>query len=377
VKIFPLFFKQAGLMIIAEKMKQDWNQRARHHARFWIATEDYQTEEKFAQSGKDTAQALLATLSGLHQASWKVLDLGCGIGRVLKALAPHFHQLFGVDVSNVMIAQSKIWLADYPHIQTRETSGVDLREFPDSYFDLVYSYVTFQHVPRPVFERYLGEIHRVLTPSGYLAFQLPIGPFRDAPFEDTIGIRSYPIQEIEESLRRNGLGVLNHTPSDHKITNLSDPLSHRFRLAQKIGSRGPVASVDLGELERPHFVSELDTHLYAVYADDCVRAGNHHEGFRTLQTLVNKNPDDVAGWLRLATLLIETGQFQKALYTLKDLTTLHPWYQEGQITFQNMLKKCAAQRTGNFTSLPTDDQNTETQQSPNTPDHSNNEFFVR
>jgi SAM-dependent methyltransferase len=91
-------------MIIAEKIKQDWNQRAQHHARFWIATEDYQTEEKFAQSGKDTARALLATLSGLHHASWKVLDIECGIGRVLKALAPHFHQLFGVDVSSAMIA---------------------------------------------------------------------------------------------------------------------------------------------------------------------------------------------------------------------------------------------------------------------------------
>lgn len=71
-------------MIIAEKMKQEWNQRARHYARFWIATKDSQTEEKFAQSGKDTAQVLLAILSSLHQTSWKVLDIGCGIGKVLK-----------------------------------------------------------------------------------------------------------------------------------------------------------------------------------------------------------------------------------------------------------------------------------------------------
>ena len=39
--------------------------------------------------------------------------------------------------------------------------GVNLQEYPNSYFDLVYSYITFQHLPRPVFERYLGEIHRV------------------------------------------------------------------------------------------------------------------------------------------------------------------------------------------------------------------------
>ncbi len=45
-------------MNISEKMKQDWDQRARHHARFWIDTQNYHTEEVFAQSGHKTAQAL-------------------------------------------------------------------------------------------------------------------------------------------------------------------------------------------------------------------------------------------------------------------------------------------------------------------------------
>ncbi|HNP97298.1 MAG TPA: hypothetical protein PKJ63_16770, partial [Cyclobacteriaceae bacterium] len=80
-------------MNIVEKMKHDWNERAQHHARFWIATEDYRTEEKFAQSGKDTAQALLATLPVPPLSSWKILDIGCGIGRVLKALASYFDYL--------------------------------------------------------------------------------------------------------------------------------------------------------------------------------------------------------------------------------------------------------------------------------------------
>jgi len=39
-------------MNIAEKMKRDWDQRAEHHARFWIATENYQTEEVFANLGR-------------------------------------------------------------------------------------------------------------------------------------------------------------------------------------------------------------------------------------------------------------------------------------------------------------------------------------
>jgi cytochrome c-type biogenesis protein CcmH/NrfG len=84
----------------------------------------------------------------------------------------------------------------------------------------------------------------------------------------------------------------------------------------------------------------LDTHLYAIYADDCARAGNHQEEIHTLQTLANKNPDYVAGWLRLATLLIETEQLQQALVAMKEFTTLHPQYQVGHRVFKQLLKKC-------------------------------------
>ena len=55
-------------MNISQKMKRDWNQRALHHAQFWIATEKYQTEEVFAQSGQDTAQALLEAAKGFISA---------------------------------------------------------------------------------------------------------------------------------------------------------------------------------------------------------------------------------------------------------------------------------------------------------------------
>ncbi len=91
-------------MNISEKMKRDWDERAQHHARFWIATENYQTEEVFEQSGRDTAHALIESLTDLHRPSWKVLDIGCGIGRVLKPLATYFHDLVGIDVSSTMIA---------------------------------------------------------------------------------------------------------------------------------------------------------------------------------------------------------------------------------------------------------------------------------
>ncbi len=327
-------------MNISEKMKQDWDNRAQHHARYWIATENYQTEEVFAQSGRDTANSLLESLMNLYRPSWKVLDIGCGIGRVLKPLTKHFHNLVGIDVSSTMIAKSKTWLAKHPHVTTFENSGVDLREFDDESFNLVYSYVAFQHMPRPVFEQYLREVNRVLTAEGYFALQIPIGPYCDVPIEDTIGIRSYTLQEIEQKLRDNGLAFLDDSEIHHDNSiNMNQPFDHRFHIIKKIKPVKPTMKVQWVQLEHPQHTSALDMHLYETYADNCAKMGNPHEGIQTLQDLVQRNPKHLSGWLRLAALLLEDGQVQQAVTTLQELNTLHPSYQEGKVTLQQLLAK--------------------------------------
>ena len=333
-------------MNIAEKMKRDWDQRAHHHARYWIATENYQTEEIFARSGQETAQALLKALTGLHRASWNVLDIGCGIGRVLRPLAQHFHALVGIDVSSTMITQSKAWLAGYTNITTFENSGVDLCEFHDQSFNLVYSYVAFQHMPRPVFEQYLSEINRVLSPEGYLALQLPIGQYCDAVLEDTIGIRSYSIQEIGRKLLNHGL-VFCNSDIHHTAPIINQPIDHRFHLIKKIKTIKPVINMKWVQLEQPEYTSPLDMHLYETYADNCVKMGNRQEGIQTLESLVHHNPTHLSGWLRLAALLLENGQIQQAVTTIQKLTTLHPRYQEGHTILERLQNKY-----GNFQDQP-------------------------
>ena len=89
------------------------------------------------------------------------------------------------------------------------------------------------------------------------------------------------------------------------------------------------------------------------FADDCTQAGNYEEGIRTLQNLVKKNPDFIAGWLQLATLLIETGQLKQALGTMKEFTTLHPRYQDWPPSVYTTTQKCPNPRLLSPTSLST------------------------
>jgi ubiquinone/menaquinone biosynthesis C-methylase UbiE len=55
--------------------------------------------------------------------------------------------------------------------------GTDLKQFENDTFDLVYSYIVFQHIPEEaVIESYLREISRVLKPGGRAALQFDTRP---------------------------------------------------------------------------------------------------------------------------------------------------------------------------------------------------------
>ena len=328
-------------MNIVMKMKQDWDRRAKHHARFWIATEDYQNETVFAESGAVTAKAILSTLGLHHRNTWTALDIGCGIGRVLKPLAPHFYKLIGVDVSAEMISKSKSWLRDVPNVTTVESSGVDLSLFPPRYFNVVYSYVAFQHMPRPVFDLYLEEINRVLKPQGFLVFQIPIGRHLDAPLEDTIAIRFYEYRDLVEKLSRTGfrLGSPQHQPSISLHTTKQHVAQHEFLLAQKVNTIRPDINVGWVQAECHDQTSWIDTQMYLSFAEDCLLRGNQEEAMRTYESLLEHNPSSLEAWLQLATVLIDSGKIDQAISKLTDLTQAYPNYPEGHRTLQNLIRQ--------------------------------------
>lgn len=156
-------------------MKADWDGRARENAKWYINTAKHeQTEEEFDASGRREMEILvlpeLALLAGGRDPrGLRLLEIGCGIGRMTKHLAAIFGEVHSTDVSGEMVAKARGRLQAFPNVRFHETSGVDFAGLPDDYFDAVFSAYVFQHVPdKEVIVSNIRDAFRVTRPGGIL-----------------------------------------------------------------------------------------------------------------------------------------------------------------------------------------------------------------
>ena len=97
------------------------------------------------------------------------LDLGCGIGRFLCALAPRLRSIVGLDLSAGMVAEALARCAGLETVRVLQTSGRDLREIADHSMDLVLASDVFPYLVEAgsgLARTHVVEIARVLRPGG-------------------------------------------------------------------------------------------------------------------------------------------------------------------------------------------------------------------
>jgi SAM-dependent methyltransferase len=162
------------------KMRADWDARARENARYYVQTaKDNWTDEEFFASGRSTvAEQILNDMINICQGDdpkqMRVLEIGCGAGRVTRSLAETFGEVHGVDVSGEMVTQARAALAHHPNAHIWQTNGMDLSVLPAGLdFDFAFSSIVFQHIPSyEVIESYVREVARVLKPGRLFKFQV-------------------------------------------------------------------------------------------------------------------------------------------------------------------------------------------------------------
>jgi cyclopropane fatty-acyl-phospholipid synthase-like methyltransferase len=161
------------------RMRADWDARAKENARFYVATgqSDWSDEEFFRSGEQTVAEEILTDMTNICQgrapADMRVLEIGCGAGRVTRALAKTFGEVHAVDVSGEMIAQAQRALASCPNAHVYQNNGKDLSVIPVTGFDFAFSSIVFQHIPsREVIYSYVREVHRLLRPGALFKFQV-------------------------------------------------------------------------------------------------------------------------------------------------------------------------------------------------------------
>lgn len=175
-----------------DKMRRDWDERARENARFYVNTErtDW-TDEDFFESGRRTVREEILTdminiCQGKDPKQMKVIEIGCGAGRVTRALAELFGEVHAVDVSGEMVALAREALRDLPNAHVYQNNGTDLSVLPPGPYDFAFSSIVFQHIPsREIIENYVRDVHRLLRPGALFKFQVQGDPSVETDPDDT------------------------------------------------------------------------------------------------------------------------------------------------------------------------------------------------
>ena len=154
-----------------ESMRADWDRRAKENAPFYVCTTGAGSAAAFEASGlRDLNEHVVDGLD--VRPEWSVLEIGCGVGRLLRPLAARVARVVGMDLSEEMLRRARYYCAGLPNVELHVTDG-RLDFLADGEFDFVFSHIVFQHLPRKTYvERYFREAYRVLAPGGMFRVQV-------------------------------------------------------------------------------------------------------------------------------------------------------------------------------------------------------------
>ena len=157
------------------KMRDYWEERARLNAAFYVDTSldyDHPDMDEFLDTGKRVVRISLDEAPAVMPAATEVaLEIGCGMGRICRALAERFDRVIGYDISTEMLRQARELVPD-ERVDFRLTDGASLPGVADASVDLVLTFTVFQHIPSvDVIRSYVREAGRVLKPGGVFVVQ--------------------------------------------------------------------------------------------------------------------------------------------------------------------------------------------------------------
>lgn len=127
------------------------------------------------------ARRFYAQLIKRHKRSGKLLEIGCGLGHVLRRLEDQF-ETYGIDVSGYAIERAR---TNTPRSQLRVATAEEAGSLPGP-FDVIAAFHVVEHLEDPA--AVLKQCARMTAPGGILVIATPN---TEAPFAKRKGDRWY------------------------------------------------------------------------------------------------------------------------------------------------------------------------------------------
>ena len=209
-------------------MRRDWDRRARENARHYVVTGQTQwSDDEFYRSGETTMREdILNDLENICQGrapgDMRVLEIGCGAGRVTRSLAAFFGEVYAVDISPEMVRQARRAVAGFAHAHVFANNGKDLSAVRRGWwnrlgigekprFDFAFSTMVFQHIAgREIIENYVRDVNRRLRPGALFKCQVQGSPYSYSNREDTWVGATFTEAQAREMAERCGFELRYH-----------------------------------------------------------------------------------------------------------------------------------------------------------------------
>lgn len=199
----------------------------------------------FLYSTDESAFNILDRLAHQSGTIERWLDIGCGSGALLEALARHCVEAVGVDISKerLAIARTRLTRAGHKHcsVQLGDMYGVPA---PDSSFDFITLHRVLIHAEDPA--RALAEAARLLSENGTLAV-IDYGPHSHRDFIERFGhlwtgfekadLRAWAEAAGLSLIEDAGLvgdGVISHVLIFQRASKAAETTSHSDPANQKV-----------------------------------------------------------------------------------------------------------------------------------------------
>jgi len=140
--------------------------------RFRRAAITEEAKREFFETGRTHIEFIVRTIHRYVDATFApnaALDFGCGVGRILIPLARIAAQVVGSDVSPTMLQEARRNCDEHQLTNVSLLSSDDALSSLKQTFDLIHSFIVFQHIPRERGRTIFRNLLTRLNPGGIAA----------------------------------------------------------------------------------------------------------------------------------------------------------------------------------------------------------------